>query len=551
MPRQPELISQVYLKIDGTDVSDEVMQSLISLEVDDNLNLPDTFVIHIRDPQLERVDSDMFSLGKSVEVSARGDNRTVKLMDGEITAVEPRISRDALPTLFARGYDKCHRLNREKKTRSFNQVTDSDIASSIAREAGLRTSVDTTREVHEYVLQDNQTDWEFLWERAKRIGFRVFVEGEELHFRSAPQSTETPVLEWGVNLIEFNPRLNTSRQVGEVIVRGWDPIQKQEIVGRATTPQHTPEIGEQGQGGETAQRAFGVAGTEVIEDRPVATQAEADALAQSVCDELGHGFITAEGVCAGNPGVQAGAMVEVRNVGTRFGGRYRVNHALHRYDADGYTTEFSIGGGRGNTLAELLAPRRGRSRSPMVGTVTDNNDPQDLGRVRVRLPSRGGQELGWARLVSPGGGSERGFMWPPEVGDEVLVVFEHEDIHRPFVLGGLWSDEDRPPASASDCVDAQGTTIWRGLRSRTGMKLVVSEQSGESRIGLYSPDDDIYVRVSDTDNAVEIKSRGDVNIEADGTIKIEGAQIEVKSNGGLKIEGGGIVEIKGAQVKLN
>ena len=177
MPRQPELISQVYLKIDGTDVSDEVMQSLISLEVDDNLNLPDTFVIHIRDPQLQRVDSDMFSLGKSVEVSARGDNRTVKLMDGEITAVEPRISRDALPTLFARGYDKCHRLNREKKTRSFNQVTDSDIASSIAREAGLRASVDTTREVHEYVLQDNQTDWEFLWERAKRISFRVFVEG--------------------------------------------------------------------------------------------------------------------------------------------------------------------------------------------------------------------------------------------------------------------------------------------------------------------------------------------------------------------------------------
>jgi len=551
MPREPELISQVYLKIDGTDVSEDVMESLISVEVDDNLNLPDTFIIHVRDPRLEWVDSDTYALGKSVEISARSDNRTVKLMDGEITAIEPRISRDALPTLVARGYDRCHRLHREKKTTSFNQVTDSDIANSIARQVGLRANVDTTREVHEYVLQDNQTDWEFLWERAQRIGYRVFVEGDELHFRSAPQSTEVPVLEWGANLIEFNPRLNTSRQVGEVIVRGWDPVQKQEIVGRATRPQDTPEVGEREQGGETAQRAFGVAGTEVIEDRPVATQAEADALAQSICDERGQDFITAEGVCTGNPGVQAGAMIELRNVGNRFGGRYRVSHALHRYDTEGYTTEFTIGGRHGNTLGELLAPRNGRSRSPMVGTVTDINDPQDLGRVKVRLPSRGGQELGWARFVSAGGGNERGFMWLPEVGDEVLVVFEHEDIHRPFVLGGLWSNEDRPPASASDCVDSQGRAIWRGLRSRTGMKLVVSDQPNEERIGLYSPNDDIYLRVSESDNAVEIKSRGDVNIEADGTIKIEGAQIEIKADGGLKIEGGGIVEIKGAQVKLN
>ncbi len=107
MPREPELISQIYLRIDGTDVSEDVMESLISVEVDDNLNLPDTFTIHVRDPRLEWVDSDTYALGKSVEISARSDNRTVKLMDGEITAIEPRISRDALPTLVARGYDKC------------------------------------------------------------------------------------------------------------------------------------------------------------------------------------------------------------------------------------------------------------------------------------------------------------------------------------------------------------------------------------------------------------------------------------------------------------
>ncbi|MDY6918301.1 MAG: VgrG-related protein [Chloroflexota bacterium] len=550
MPREPELISQVYLRIDGSDVSDDVMANLISVEVDDNLNLPDTFTIHVRDPRLEWVDSDTFSLGKSVEISARNGSRAMKLIEGEITAVEPRISRDALPTLTVRGYDKCHRLHREKKTCSFNQVTDSDIATSIARQVGMRANVDTTREVYDYVVQDNQTDWEFLWERANGIGFRVFVEGDELNFRRAPETTEVPTLEWGDNLIEFHPRLNSSEQVGEVIVRGWDPVEKQEIVGRASRPEDTPETGIREQGGESAERAFGVAGREVIQDRPVATQAEADALAQAICNEIGHSFISAEGVCTGSPAVQAGAVVELRNVGNRFGGRYRVNHALHRYDAEGFSTEFTIGGRRGNTLAELLVPRREGHRSPMIGQVTDTSDPQDLGRVRVRLPSRGGQELGWARYVSPGGGADRGFMWLPEVGDEVLVVFEHEDIRRPFVVGGLWNSEDHPPASSQTCVNGQGSTVWRGLQSRTGMKLIISEESGEERIGIYSSDDGFYVRISECDNKVEIRSRGDVSIEADGSIKIEGAQVEMKSNGSLKIDGG-TVEITGSQIKLN
>jgi len=402
------------------------------------------------------------------------------------------------------------------------------------------------------VLQDNQTDWEFLWDRARRISYRVLVKGDELHFRKVPEGNgQAPVLEWGINLLEFNPRLNSSQQVSEVIVRGWDPREKREIVGRATRAEDTPEIGVREQGGEAANKAFGVAGKEIIEDRPVATQAEADALAQSICDEIGQDFITAEGLCSGNPNVYAGAMIELKNVGNRFSGKYRVSHALHRYDIDGYTTEFTISGRHGNTLGELLAPKKATSHSPMVGIVTNNNDPEDLSRIKVQLPSQGNQELDWARLVSPGGGADRGFHWLPEVGDEVLVVFEHEDIHRPFIVGGLWSKKDKPPASSSKCLDSQGKVIFRGLESREHMKLVMSDQPNEKWMHLANPDNDIQISIHDTDNAVYIRSRGDVHIKADSSITIAGAQIEFKADGNLKIEGGGIVEIKGSQIKLN
>ncbi len=457
MPRAEELISQMFLKVGRADVSEDIMDSLISMEVDDNLNLPDTFTIHVRDPQLKWLDSDIFTLGKPVEISVKGANGTAKLMEGEITAIEPEFTRKGDPTLRVMGYDRCHRLNREKKTCSFNQMTDSDIATKIARKVGLKPKTDNTREVHEYVLQDNQTDWEFLWDRAQRIGFRVFVEGDELHFRKVPQSNgKMPVLDWGDTLIEFTPRLSSARQVTEVIVRGWDPREKKGIVGRATKAEDTPDIEDRKHrepGGDAAQKAFGVGGKEVIEDRPVATQAEADALAQSICDEIGQDFITADGVCSGNPDVQAGAMIQLKSVGERFSGKYRVSHALHRYEAEGYTTEFTIGGRHGNTLGELLAPKKVESHSPMVGTVTNNVDLEGLHRVKVQLPSRGDQELDWARLVAPGAGKDKGLTWLPDVGDEVLVVFEHEDIHRPFVVGGVWNRQDKGRVASKQLVD--------------------------------------------------------------------------------------------------
>jgi phage protein D len=359
-----QLTPRIYLKIDGSDASEEVMDNVISIEVDDSLTLPDMFAIHLKDPNLKWIDADSFSLGKSVEISAKNGRAETKLILGEITGIEPHLNPATGPTLILRGYDKSHRLNRGKKTSSFVQMTDGDIAKKIAQNAGLKSKVDPTRQVHEYVLQENQTDWEFLISRAQRIGYHVLVKDGVLHFVKAPDGGgQAPILEWAVDLSQFNARLSTIHQVSEVVVQGWDPDRQQQIVGRATQARDIPQIGESRQGGEAAKDAFGVEAKEIIVNRPVATQAEADALAQSICDEIGQGFIEAECVCFGNPAVQAGAMVELQGLGDRFSGNYRITHALHRYDASGYTTEFTIGGRHATTIAELLSSRNGSNGS--------------------------------------------------------------------------------------------------------------------------------------------------------------------------------------------
>jgi phage protein D/phage baseplate assembly protein gpV len=541
MPTTEELISQMYFKLDGTHASADIMDSLISIEVDDNLNLPDTFTVQIRDPELKFLDSNTFALGKSVEILVKGGSGMVKLMDGQITTIEPRFAQKGNPFLIVRGYDRCHRLNREKKSCSFNQMTDSDIATKIARKAGLTPKVESTREVHEYVVQDHQSDWEFLWDRAQRIGFRVFVEGNELHFKKTPStSAKVPVLDWGNNLIEFNPCLNSLRQVGEVIVRGWDSKAKKEIVGRATKANDVPKIGQQDQGGKAAEKAFGVAGKEIIGDRPVFTQGEADDLAQSICDEIGQDFITADGICSGTPEVYAGAIVDLRGVGDCFGGRYRVSHALHRYEAEGYTTEFTVGGRHSNTLVELLSPKKTEKRSPMVGIVTNNQDPDGLGRVKVKLPSRGNQELDWARLVAPGAGKQKGLMWLPDVNDEVLVVFEHEDIHRPFIVGGLWNRSDTPTVKSGSVVQ-EGKATRVGLETAGKNFLVIVDDSSESSLSIGSSEAEIVL--DQKGKAVTIRTNGDVTIESKGKVIIQSSQIEIKSDGSLSLQGAQ-VEIK-------
>ena len=153
MTQSQDFIAQIYLKVDGSSVSEEIMDGLISAEVDDSLLLPDMFSMNLRDPSFTLIDSNQFGLGKPVEISvkASGQSSTSKLFAGEITAIEPQFWTDKGATVTIRGYDQSHRLHRVKRTKTYVQSTDSDIAQTIARESGLRASVDSTREVHEYI----------------------------------------------------------------------------------------------------------------------------------------------------------------------------------------------------------------------------------------------------------------------------------------------------------------------------------------------------------------------------------------------------------------
>lgn len=581
MLTQPRLMDHFFVKVDGNSLATDVMDDLIEITVDSSLHLPDALCIHLHDEKLQWIDDGPFVLGSEVEVSAQpeagGQSRVI--FRGEITALEPEFGEGTQATLTVHAYDRSHRLHRGTHSLAHLQMTDSDLAVRIAADAGLRAQVDATAIVHAYVLQRNQTHLEFLAERARRIGYECFVEDKTLYFRKPPQGANALQLEWGKELRSFRPRLSLAEQVGEVIVGGWDPKSRQAISGQATRGQATPQIGERRTGQQLAAAAFAGA-RRVAVDIGAANQAEADAIAQAILDEISGAFIEAEGECYGQPELRSGKAVELKALGRRLSGTYYVTGATHIYRKEGgYITRFSIHGRRPATLAALLAPPRQEvcgTAGPVVGIVTNNKDPEGWGRVKVTFPWLPDQvESAWARVAAPGAGANRGLYWLPEVNDEVLVAFEQGDANRPYVLGGLWNGQDRPPL-ANDQALANGQVHRRVFRTPAGHTLtltdgdeaaVILETAGGHRLTLADREKQVLLETAgglrlDMDDggrevklesagSLTVKSGTDLTVEATANLVLKGATFSLQGSAKGEVNGGGMLDVKGGLVKIN
>jgi uncharacterized protein involved in type VI secretion and phage assembly len=348
--------------------------------------------------------------------------------------------------------------------------------------------------------------------------------------------------------------MTLAEQVDEVIVKGWDVEKQQPIVGQANEGNLYPEIQESKNGAEWAGM-FGT-GKLVIVDQPVVSQAEADKLAAARLDERSGAFIEAEGTAYRRPDIRAGKMVELKLLGQRFSGKYLVTGATHIHNSEGFTTHFSVRGARTGLLVEQANRQRPLTRWPGVVTavVTNTDDPQAWGRVKVKFPwMTEDAESDWARLCAPGAGPEAGFHALPAVDDEVLVAFEHGDFSRPFILGGMWNGQYQVPPTVAGAGQNERPLI-RTWHSRTGHAITMYDDS-DNKVELITAGGHT-ISVDDANSKIEIKSSGGITIKIDDNaskITIEGSnEVEVKANTNMKLEAGANMDIKAnGNLKLN
>ncbi|HEV2705509.1 MAG TPA: phage baseplate assembly protein V [Pyrinomonadaceae bacterium] len=192
----------------------------------------------------------------------------------------------------------------------------------------------------------------------------------------------------------------------------------------------------------------------------------------------------------------------------------------------------------------------------VVGVVTNNQDPDGMGRVKVKFPWLSDMdESNWARVAAPMAGKERGLYFLPEVEDEVLVAFEHGDVRFPYVVGSLWNGKDAPPAKNDD-----GKNNVRVLKSRSGHVVRLTDDDGKEMIEIIDKSTKNSIVFDTSKNTITVTSDKDIVLSAaKGTIKLDAQQIEIASSNATKIESGanmdvkatGQMNVKGQTINLN
>ena len=185
----------------------------------------------------------------------------------------------------------------------------------------------------------------------------------------------------------------------------------------------------------------------------------------------------------------------------------------------------------------------------VIGIVTDLNDPERLGRVRVKYPYLEDQVSDWARLVTQMAGADRGMFFRPEVEDEVLVAFELGDVRRPYILGSLWSATDTPPKDDGQPVENN----WRFIKSRNGHLVKLDDTQGKEKIEIIGSDGQRQIVFDIAAQKIQVTcDTGDVEVSAAaGKVKVDALTVEVKASGNMTLEATGTMTIKGATVNIN
>jgi uncharacterized protein involved in type VI secretion and phage assembly len=550
------------ISVDGAPVASAIAAALLEAHVEDEVNLPDSCELVFRDPLHSVLAAGKFEIAKPLKIAVVTESLPggEVIFDGEITAVEAEIQRGQTLAIV-RGFDAAHRLQRGTNTETHLDVTYGDVVGKVAQRRGLQKGdAGTNSIVHEAVVQWNETDWEFLAGLAAEIGHEVVVVDGKLHLRPPSDSKSGPApgdmrrhdatqLVAGSNLLQLRATISGAEQVGEVHVRGWDFKAKEAVEGVAKAADTSRSASTSSGAASLAKELKG--GTLVMTMPPVGNAEVARDAAESMAEQLGSAATELEGIAVGTPAMRAGVVVSLSGVGPQFDGKYSLTSCRHAYDhLTGYRTAFRVAGRQTRTMLGLVRGSAGDQRRLISGVVpalvSNLDDPDDLCRMKVSFPWLGDKaESFWARVAMPGAGDRRGLVVLPEVGDEVLVAFEHGDPQRPIVVGGLFNGKDMPAAPAVD----GGKVVKRMLVSRNGHKIELDDK--DDVITISTGDGKHSIVLDQKNNKVVLATNGDVEATSSNDLKLESdGALSVKGNGVTIDAGGGSFSAKGSQAKV-
>jgi phage baseplate assembly protein gpV len=543
--------------VEGAPLNPMVAMYLRSVEVDSTMFVPSQFKLVFQSTPLMVLEPGGLQLAVEVIITASYDMAPVPLITGEITSVEVEYEHGETLTIV-RGMDRSHRLMRGTQTMAYPDTMASDVVTMLLGEATVPPGeIIPTSNLYEWLTQANVSAWTFIQQLARLENYVAYSDALGLfNFCPMPKpeeagapamSTDVPALPnqlvMGVNLVSLRAVVSAAEQVPTVITTGYDPQMAMPVLGTfplvpSSSVLLDPATMPVPVGGEFGATEFNDS------SRPLSSEGAALTWAESIASDIAGTMAEIEGECLGNPNLLAGEPITLGMCGPPFEGNYICTGARHVFDPDagGYTTWVTVGGFRDRSLLALSSGSspddsiRPTIPGLVIGTVVDNLDPQDLGRVKVMFPWLSAEYISaWARVMQIGASKAgSGFLWVPEIDDEVLLGFDRGSIDNPFVIGGLYNGVTMPmPPPSIDGVVANrrivsrmGHTLqWNDGPDAMGIHIATAPAEG-SPCEIKLDGEEIMITIN-SDNSIQIKAAAQLEISTEGELTIKGSTITI------------------------
>jgi Rhs element Vgr protein len=519
-----------------------------------------------------------FIPGNLIELKAGRDGRLQSLFKGVIVKHAIRAGENGRSFLSLECKDETVKLTLGRKNRYFENVKDNDALQTVlASHAG---TIEATTVTHKELVQYYCTDWDFALSRAEMNGRLLLVQDGKVDVK-VPKLAGSPALTltYGSTMEEFEAEMDARTQWQQVSANSWNYAQQQLLQADASGSPFS-EAGNL-QGTRLAQ-AVSPADLQ-LRHSGLVSQPELKAWTDAVLLKSRMAKIRGRAKVTGSPAVKTGDTIRLAGLGARFDGLVFVSGVRHEFVADIWHTHLQFGISPEwfhkdcdiiETPAAGLLPA---IHGLQIGVVVQlESDPDGEHRILVKMPTLDNQAQGaWARVASLDAGSQRGYFFRPEIGDEVIVGFVNDDPRFAVVLGMLHSSAKPAPVEAKD------DNHIKGLVTRSQMKTMYDDENKIMRMETPAGN---FIEMNEKDKAITIqdqhgnmlkmeaggitiKSAKDIIMEATGAfslkagtdVKVEGLNITQKASAAMELSGGastkltssGILEIQGSLVKIN
>jgi len=582
--RTETLLTTPSVTSNGSDLPETWLERLVEIRVRRGLRSIGRATLTFDDPEYALTRSAVLKVGAEVVLKSVDSSATV-LLRGAVTGVETEVRRRIGARLVVTVDDKAYELTRSAVGETYHEMKLSDVVSQLVSATAMTAEISGLPETRLPFAMRADSPLGLVDEICLRYGCDWLVDDNKLAVW--PATTGNLSGAGSVTLGIEQELLDLSvRQVSDaptkVTVRGWDAATKKAVSDTATSPDSRAGGNQPASSGKTFVREGG--------RLAVSTADDAKHVASGLAARTGR--VVARGTALFSPTLRVGGMLAIEGAGPS-NGSYYVREVTHVFDASGARTAFVAGDRDPVLLSDPWDEPPSVSsfhRSGLAVALVDGiNDPDNLGRVSVTLPTASDQsKSAWARVLQPGAGASRGHLFMPDVNDEVLVGFEDDDLARPVVLGGLFGGTTKPHRTAVE----QGKVVKQAIQTSSGHVLEFSEGEApaEQHVLVAAAGGTQRLRLGKDTVTLEAKSGvpltikvGDASIAFDGNgaitidattitlkatskVEVEATDVALKATSGLTMQGtttslkaqaqgvvesSGIQEIKGAMVKIN